>query len=643
MADLNSESQQVTNNFIKLNQATRELIESMQKQRLGESKTHKDAAESVAETAREFDKLNRKQKKYSEELTKMRNAGATDSARYARTARAVQLIEEKKVKTIKGSVAASSLLSKGTTSLISRFNVFGAALSFVINLVGDEYRRHLDLMSAYAGTIEDTGLGFAHAALQARGLAIAHGINAVEFAKMITTSRQVVNALGGTRKAVETMDSVFNDFIILTGGDVNAAMKFAMQQMTNFASVGVRPSSKAMKDFQKDAETLSKQTGMGIEQSIAFYDEMARDTDSLVILRGARESEREAILKSQRAMVQNAIAAGMSADAAKEATKMLNKMVAARPIDRMKQAARMRALGGALGVAGSDEAARALIAGPRATAEQKEALMQFSQSATNMVDRMRGMGLGQEIFATELLGKLDLEQYFGANGTFSTTLGSVMAKPLSEINATMKSLSDMADAQVLAATRRAEMVGKEGLNDPISFIKAISENVEKIFGWTSNFFKNMWNYLKQLGVRIANAVKNLIGLGSKEDEFEPVEIIKESNNKVATAVSSSSQNQKDLAAGIKEQNEIAKTTTKLQEQTAVSSGGMLDSLQKQISSVGTTNSILEQLKKNSDEQLKLAEKQLAAMLTSEQEKSSPELRSRMLSDNRFYTQYGGVS
>lgn len=646
MADLGPEARQVADNFNKLNKATSELIESMRKHQQGESHLYNETAKSQTKVSDELERLSKNLKRNKDQLAKMQAEGITSGTRYARVQRAIHLGEEKKLKSMKSSIASSDLLSKGAGTVASKLVLFGTALSFVMKLVAGEYYKQLEFMEAYGGSIENVNDSLYMSTLALRGLGISYGISAVEFAKMTTAQRQTINALGGTAKAMNTLDGVFNNFAIMTGGDFPAAMKLALQQLNNFASLGIRPSSRAMQDFQKDVETLSKQTGMGLEQAVSFFDDIARDAESLVLLRSARAGERESILKSQRAMVQNAIAVGMSAEAAKEATKMLNKMVAAKPIDRMKQAARLRAMGGALGIAGSDEAARALIAGPRATAEQKQALMQFSQSATNMVDQMRGAGLGQEIFATQLLEKLDLEQYFGAGGTFSTTLGNVLAKPLSEVNQTMKAMSEMVDAQGVITARLIEMATREGISDPISFIKMISDNVGKIFDWVDKFFDVMSTLLQKLGGWIAKAFKSLlpswIAGGEEAPTAAPQKPTGQENKALVTAVSSA-RDQRVVAAGIQDQNEFAKTTTKLQEQTATSSAGMLQSIQAQVNSLGQTNTLLEQLKRNSDEQLKLAEKQLAATLVSDTERSSPELRSRLLSDNRFYTQYGGVS
>jgi hypothetical protein len=209
-------------------------------------------------------------------------------------------------------------------------------------------------------------------------------------------------------------------------------------------------------------------------------------------------------------MVQQAIAVGMTAEQAKEATKMLNKMVDAKPLDRLRQAAKIRALSGALGIAGGNEAADALIAGKRATAVQKQAIMQFGQNAANAMDQAARQGFGSEIVASQLMDKLDLDQYYGKGSPFSTTLGDKLANPIKELQASTvdASKSQLAKLAYLAdkAARQAELLtgGNHYLGVLVSTVELIAAMV--IGGKLVSFGKNLLGEVAgKLGLRGAAA------------------------------------------------------------------------------------------------------------------------------------------
>jgi hypothetical protein len=300
-----------------------------------------------------------------------------------------------------------------------------------------------DQMAANVGFVEDLQKNgsFYSAMLQQRAEAIKRGVD----------PQEAIMAAGGLTKSLEITDSVQRRFYALTG-NLGDALQLSLEAMTEFTKLGVKPTQQALNRYVADVEQLSKFTGLSAREVKSLYDSVASDTDSLVLLKAAREDERESILANQRALVNMARAAGMTAQQASEAAKMLNRMVAAKPIERIKQAAKVRALAAAMGVGGGEEAGRAIIAGPQASPEQKQLLMEFNQQLTGVMDQARGQGLTAEIFATTLVDKLGLENVYGSNSAFSNTLGSAFregdklaAKQLSAADSTVIQLTEAND------------------------------------------------------------------------------------------------------------------------------------------------------------------------------------------------------
>lgn len=278
------------------------------------------------------------------------------------------------------------------------------------------------------------------------------GLSGVDFQKFSMQMRQTVNAMGGTAEAFKTIDPAIDKFRMMTG-DSTEAMKMAVEATKYFSNSGVKPTANNLEDYRQSLVQLTRQTGMQGEAAQAYFNDIASDADSIAILRNARKGERESILANQRAMVLNAQATGMNAEQAKEATKMLQSMVAAKPLDRLKEAAKVRALGGALGIEGADKAAAGITAGKNATPQQQADMQKFFTAATNKVDQSASQGLGTEIFTQQLVDKLDLDKYLGKSSPFSTTLGDSL-KPMA---GTLEKYVDVATTQAGANANTAAL------------------------------------------------------------------------------------------------------------------------------------------------------------------------------------------
>ena len=340
-------------------------------------------------------------------------------------------------------------LQKSTDLANASLVWFGAALVQQGKQLVAQYK-------ATSGSVEDASgtFGIFGSLLSQQNEALKRGVSGEDLQKISAASRQTINAMGGTDAAFKQLDPIIDKFRIMTLSNVEA-LKLATQSTEYFTKSGVKPTTDDLELYRKSLFGLTNQTGMSTQQASEYFKSMAEDADTVTLLRKARAGERDGILASQRAMMQNAIAVGMSSTQAKEATKMLQSMAAAKPIDRLKQAAKIRAFGGAMGIAGSEEAAQGVAAGSRATDQQKQAIMDFHQSATNAMDQSASQGMAAEIFATSLASKLDLEKYLGDNSPFSTSLGDAL-KPLTNtvekyVDATTVTQGKIAGDATLAA------------------------------------------------------------------------------------------------------------------------------------------------------------------------------------------------
>lgn len=305
-------------------------------------------------------------------------------------------------------------------------------------------------------------------------------------------------------------------------GSLEDSMRGNLHVMTEFASKGVKPSTASMAAYNRDLDMLAKQTGLSATAINALVDSVANDTESMSILKAARADEREAILANQRALIKSNIALGMTAQQAAEAAKMLNKMVAQKPLDRLKQAAKMRAMGAAMGLGNeANAAAEGVIAGKRATAEQRAAISDFSVKMTGMVDQSAQAGLGQELFVSTMLDKLDLDQYYGSGSAFSTTLGDVLQKSQTDVNAMYKSSSDSVIVKINNVADIAMEMLTALLNGNMLF-GALLDTTRLANGIVSDFFGDQAAEFKDFTSALHNIGEDIKGLfpGSGEKHYE---------------------------------------------------------------------------------------------------------------------------
>lgn len=322
-------------------------------------------------------------------------------------------------------------VEKSFTGLTKSIDWAGVALTWFGSAVTKQAQTLIAQNKANGGLVEGTG-NIITAMAQQQTEALKYKLDAAAFANITVGARQMFNAMGGTSKGLAVLDESIQAFTITTGS-FEEGLRTATRVAQDFATKGVRPTSIGMQLYQNDLTNLRRQTGLSIDQAHDLYNSVAEDMDSIALLRKVRDGERETILRNQRAMIQQSIAMGMTAEQAKEAAKMLNKMVAAKPLDRLRQAARVQALSGAMGIQGGQEAAAAIRAGSRATPEQQQFLADFSKRAANAFDQAAGQGMASEIFATTLYDKLQLDQYYGQGSQFSTTLGTTLQNANGEL------------------------------------------------------------------------------------------------------------------------------------------------------------------------------------------------------------------
>ncbi len=409
----------------------------------------------------------------------------------------------------------SSGLGFGFAGIIGKLGILG--------LVLDQLSKAIDqagkVMAANAGVIE--GRSIEEGIRQQFMAAMSRGVSLEEIGKINAEVRQASNAVGGFQNTLALTKPLFNDYFAATG-NTTEANKQAYQTIQAFTRLGIRPATDMLSQYSSDLETQRMINGMSLEQSRQMFDSVASEIDSLSILKAVRKGERQSILENQRVLLLNNQALGMTAQQASEAAKMLNKMVAAKPLERLKQAAKIQAYGAAMGLGPEATAAAAELRKPKGQQDPR-VISAFLTAATNMQDAAAQQGLAAEITSTAIMDKLGLEQLLGPESSFSTTLAEAQAKPLKELQSTFVSFKDSYVSSAVEIKQIGENVVKltaDGstamwmLMEAAGGLKKLESStgdsitgmIDKMFSSVSDFFSGSLDFIGNELVELGNTV-----------------------------------------------------------------------------------------------------------------------------------------
>jgi hypothetical protein len=252
------------------------------------------------------------------------------------------------------------------------------------------------------------------------------GFKPSEFIKMQSEYGQTEAAMVGGQDAfigaLKSGEGAYRDMIIDTK-ERTALLASHLQILTDS---GIRPAAQYSAMFADTVHRASKMTHKSAESITADLASIASDEGTQTLLKiAATESERAAIIQGTNAVYANNIAMGMSTKQAVAAAQSLNKLQAQTAKTRLGEAARIRVLGGALGMGRQGaELASIRTKGVHASPEEKARAAEISTAMSAKVAEMKGGGLAQQLTVESLTEGLKLDEQFGPSSPFSNTLGA---------------------------------------------------------------------------------------------------------------------------------------------------------------------------------------------------------------------------
>lgn len=179
------------------------------------------------------------------------------------------------------------------------------------------------------------------------------GTGAKEYAEMSKANRDVVMAMGGTRKHIDGMTEAASAYS-KSIGDITERAKFVADSLQMLGAAGIRPSATALADLEPSFRKIAKQTQLTYEEAAATMSEFIdMDHNRYLLAAATNEKERSQILKNIQARFLEQRATMGSTKSAIEATKALTKIAGLKPSDRHVLAATIQQTMGALGIKGN--------------------------------------------------------------------------------------------------------------------------------------------------------------------------------------------------------------------------------------------------------------------------------------------------
>lgn len=404
-------------------------------------------------------------------------------------------------------------IGKAGNNMAGRINFVAGLLTTLGNSFIEYSGRFMEATAASGGVIEEQTGNFDQGMSYWMTAMAATGVESKKALAIMAENRQLVNAMGGMGETIRTVEGSVKDMLGFYGSQ-EEALKASTGILTQFANKGVAPTKRALDAYNVDLTRLSEQTGLSAIAINGMIDSIANDISSIDLLRSARDGERESILANQRALLKSNVALGMTAEQAAEASKMLNKMVAQKPLERLKQAAKMRAMGAAMGLGAESEAAAQAMSKSKGmrTNQDMAALNDFNIKMAGVMDKSAQAGIGSEIFAQTLLDKLDMNEYYGQGSPFSVTLGDQLAKSQKAVSDMYKSSSDSTIVYLNYLANIASQVWNvltdgtalwqmiiHGVNKIADVVTLVGDFVSDFFGKFGADFDDFMAYMHNLG------------------------------------------------------------------------------------------------------------------------------------------------
>jgi len=389
-----------------------------------DERTKREAVKTIKDAKKERDaalKQSKKLRKAAGLLETKYKHTANAAERAIKTHKRASILEQKanfkyrtEVKRISSGIQTFGQRVKSAGSRLAEFGKSSVSFTAAIALLGTAATKGANDLRAQLKTgAIDTGN-----VLDQMGRAWRLGVDPELLSELQSQNRAAVVAMGGVTRWGEQLDASRRTIYTYTG-DLDDAIRFTSQSLQTMRIAGITPTTEMLHDstgklqgFGQTIRNIHITTG----KTFSEIDEMLRgfiETEEVrfrlagkIDAKGRRQALQE-IAKRQELL----LGLGMTAEQATRAGQALDQLAGKGPKERMKEAARARAMMGMMGMQqeGAD-IQKLMILGQRRTAEQDAQLAVLQGKIQQKAAEAQMGPLGQEFAVMSVYQKLGLDQ-----------------------------------------------------------------------------------------------------------------------------------------------------------------------------------------------------------------------------------------
>lgn len=242
---------------------------------------------------------------------------------------------------------------------------------------------------------------------QMRGITMM--MDPAEISRLQAANKQALLAVGDSEKWLDQVSKQQKDWALVTG-DMTTAAQAAAGTWTILRRIGMTAEESeeawnrqtaAQEQMLGTFKRLQKMTSMTADEFINLQKELITDQDHRINMMKMGKQERVLYMQSLNNRMAENIQMGMTVDQAKEVEKTFAAIRSKGPRERLRAAARMQMVGGALGIEGGGRLFELMRKGKRTDAEEKE----LTKLTIQMNDRIHDMA-GSSSMSEQLLAEM---------------------------------------------------------------------------------------------------------------------------------------------------------------------------------------------------------------------------------------------
>ncbi len=243
------------------------------------------------------------------------------------------------------------------------------------------------------------------------------GIDPQLISELMASNRATVIAMGGAQDMGAYYDSLgarLNELALITGNRTEA-LKFEMETYQSLLRSGIMPTEDALNGVVKEFAFFQQAMGMTHDEFTQRRNSLSQNVEIRRTLQGIDKRDLSAKINGIIAQMQTNRELGMMREQAIAAATALHELGAKGPRERIKDMAKLQAIGAMAGVQMSDEARKAFILGRSATDAQRKAQSEFmgtlGGSLANISATMGGEGAEFAMFAMMEKAGIGMERF----------------------------------------------------------------------------------------------------------------------------------------------------------------------------------------------------------------------------------------